>query len=118
MAYVARREHALYVRFQEIWLPVECPIVRGLASLHQVRAGDEIARIVADNANFRRPLCVRDSAEAEEDPSGLLGALLASAVVAQGDGAQHLVAVQRRDLGIEQHLDVGRGADAVDQVLR
>ena len=64
MAHVAGREHAWHVGLEVIGLAVQSPIVRQRVAASKVGTGDEIAFLVADDADLRRPLRIRHAAKA------------------------------------------------------
>ena len=67
MAHVARCEHARHVGLEVVGLSVESPVCRQCAAAPKVGAGDQIAFLVADDADLSRPLRIRHAAEAEKE---------------------------------------------------
>ena len=89
-----------------------------MSVLHQIRTGDQISRLIANNANFLSPLRVRHAAQAEKKPVGLFRPLVAGLFILQRDRTQGLIAVKGGDLGQQQYLNASSGPDAIDEILR
>src|SRR5258706_3008378 len=65
---------------------------------------------------FQAPMVARSPADADEKPLGLKRPFLSSFPIRQGNGPQYFAAFQLSDFRIGEHLDIGSGVDAVNQV--
>src|SRR6476660_5847630 len=75
MAHVTGCEYSRHIGLEVIGLTGESPVTTQCAAAPKIRAGDQIAPLVADDANLRRPLRIRHTAEAEKERSHLDDAL-------------------------------------------
>jgi len=73
--HVAGREHAGHVRLHIIWISVEMPVFGAIAIFQQIRTGNQVARFIANDANFHGPLRVRHAPQTEKQPNGSEGLL-------------------------------------------
>ena len=73
--------------------------------------------LVANNADLFGPLSIRNPAETKKQKARLDGSLLPGLEIADGDGAQHVVAIQGDDLGFGHDLDIRGMGDAIDEIF-
>ena len=69
MSHIAGCENAGNIRFKVIRLPIKSPVGRALAIPHQIGSGDKVAAFIAQNADFRSPLGMRHTAQAQKEPA-------------------------------------------------
>ena len=118
MAHIARGEHTGNVGLQVVRIAVQRPALGRRSIEQQVRSCDQIAGCIALNAHFHGPIGMRHAPDADKQPVCCEGLLLAGVAIGQGNLAQNLVSVQTRYYGACEHANIGRGLDAVDQLLR
>ena len=71
VAHVASREQSGDIRFQIIRAAIERPVGRGVAAIKQIRPGDKIAGLIANNSSFRSPIGVRRASDANKKLTSL-----------------------------------------------
>src|SRR5579862_2336710 len=123
VSHISGGEDAWDIRLHIIRIAVELPIRRAVAivrqsGVHQIGTGHKISCLVAEDADFLRPLRVRQSAQAEKKPAGFLRPFSACLVVSQRDRTQDVTSVESNYLGVQKHLNPRTGANAIHQILR
>jgi len=116
--HITRREHARHGGFQIVRLAIELPVVGQRPVFAKVGPGNKIILFVADDAHPFRPFSIRYRAETEKQKARLDGPFLTGLAVLERDRLQHVIAMQRDDLGFGHDLDVERVLDAVDKIFR
>src|SRR5690348_4467520 len=115
---VSGGEYSRDIRFHVKRVSVERPIIGQVPVFLQVGPGHKITALVAHDANLLSPLCSWRPAQAQEKPTGLDCALLASILVSESDSLQNIFTVKSNHLGTEAGLYLGTGLNAIHQVLR
>jgi hypothetical protein len=117
VAYVAGREDAGNAGLEQVWVPVEHPAARFSVRVRQIRASQDIPLLVelqqaGDHfgPGFR--------ADEDEDRRGEKLPLLRVVHAADDHFLESARAAHPCDLDPRHDLDVRRGRDPVDQVLR
>src|SRR5262249_50098149 len=96
-------------------IAIQWPAVGALSILQQIRPGNDVARPVADNADFLRPIRPGNTADAHEKPPRLANLLFFRRDVPNGDGVEHPIAVNSGDDRVVQYFDICSGVNPIDQ---
>lgn len=117
VADIASGEESRHAGFQVVRSTLERPLLGKNAVSVEVWARDQIAVLIATDADIGGPLGVGLAAKTEKEKTGVDGLLLAGLIVGESDGAQHEIAVESGDSRVWQNFNVWRGHDTVNEVL-